>query len=612
MTGGKFSSEAVRIVEVGPRDGLQNIEASIPTPKKLELISRLRKTGLDTIEITSVVSPRAIPQLADCQALLANEEIQALFKDHSLRLPVLIPNLKGLEIAIRCGVREVAVFVSASEGFSKANINATVRQVLDRARQVASRALGNGLAVRGYISCIFADPFDGPTPQKTVLDVVNELLDMGCYEVSLGDTLGVGTAAGVKNLVEFLKQHRVPVSKLAGHFHDTYGQALSNAWQAYLCGVRVFDSSVGGLGGCPFAPGARGNAATEDLVYLFEQAGIETGVNLFKLVEVGKWISEQLRKPNDSRAGTALATQFARSVAARSDSSSSEQSSETRLAWDLYKKTADLQIYRSGVNLKIVLHRPQSSNALTTSMIADLTQIFQQVKDDPTITKIAIIGSGKYFCAGMDLGKGSAPVAQSKSASDAQYERLHRLYDNIDNAPQVTISCINGPAFGGGVGLAFACDIRIAAKSATVTLSEVKLGLCAATISKYVLREWGLAFTREAMLSARSIPVMELKSLGLLARVVDDTTRLSETLDLYLEQLKIAGPQASRMSKELVRLGWAYAGTNTQEVGIKNLFDRMMRPDGEAAVGLKAFQATKKPLDWDQIVLSQSLPKAKL
>ncbi|KAK5460819.1 hypothetical protein LTS15_002882 [Exophiala xenobiotica] len=612
MTHSTFLSEAVRIVEVGPRDGLQNIKSSIPTQKKLELISRLRETGLDTIEITSVVSPRAIPQLADCQALLGDQRTQALIKDQRLRLPVLVPNVKGLEIATRYGVREVAAFVSASEGFSRANINVSVRQGLDRARQVASRAVNDGLAVRGYISCIFADPFDGPTPQKAVLDVVKELLDMGCYEVSLGDTLGVGTASDVKSLLEFLTKNGVPVSKLAGHFHDTYGQAVSNVWQAYLCGVRVFDSSVGGLGGCPFAPGAKGNAATEDLVYLFEQAGIQTGVNLPKLVEVGNWISAQLRKPNDSRAGMALATRFAGPVAVKSELSSAEKNGKPRLAWNLYKETEDLQIYRSGVNLKVVLHRPRSSNTLTTSMIADLTQIFEEAKSDATITRIAITGSGKYFCAGMDLGKGASPVAQSKAASDAQYERLHRLFETIDNAPQVTIACINGPAFGGGVGLAFACDIRIAAESATVTLSEVKLGLCAATISKYVVREWGLAFTREAMLSARPISVMELKSLGLLARVVDDPRLLSDELDLYLGQLKIAGPQASQMSKELVRLGWAHAGDSVQEAGIKGLFDRMMRPNSEAAVGLKAFQLAKRPLDWDQIVLSQSIPKAKL
>jgi hydroxymethylglutaryl-CoA lyase len=414
----------------------------------------------------------------------------------------------------------------------------------------------------------------------------------------------------VKILLEFLKKHGIPVSKLAGHFHDTYGQAMSNVWQAYLCGVRVFDSSVGGLGGCPFAPGAKGNAATEDLVYLFEQAGIQTGVNLPKLVEVGNWISAQLRKPNDSRAGMALA--FAGPVAVKPELSPAEKNGKPRLAWNLYKETENLQIYRSGVNLKVVLHRPQSSNTLTTSMIADLTQIFEEAKSDATITRIAITGSGKYFCAGMDLGKGASPVAQSKAASDAQYERLHRLFETIDNAPQVTIACINGPASGGGVGLAFACDIRIAAESATVTLSEVKLGLCAATISKYLVRKWGLAFTREAMLSARPISVMELKSLGLLARVVDDPGLLSDELDLYLGQLKIAGPQASQMSKELMRLGWAHAGDIAQEAGIKGLFDRMMRPNSEAAVGLKAFQLARRPLDWDQIVLSQSIPRAKL
>jgi hydroxymethylglutaryl-CoA lyase len=214
----------------------------------------------------------------------------------------------------------------------------------------------------------------------------------------------------------------------------------------------------------------------------------------------------------------------------------------------------------------------------------------------------------------MDLGKGTSPVAQTKEISDAQYERLARLFEAIDNAPQVTVAAINGPAYGGGVGLAFACDIRIAVKSATVTLSEAKLGLCPATISKYIIREWGLAFTREAMLSARPIMMTELRSLGLIAEVVDEPAQLSAELDQYLSRLKIAGPEASSMCKQLIRLGWAHAGSDEQERGIKQLFDKMMRSDGEAAIGLKAFQTTRKPLDWDEITIARtaSATKSKL
>ncbi|EXJ71024.1 hydroxymethylglutaryl-CoA lyase [Cladophialophora psammophila CBS 110553] len=599
----------VRIVEVGPRDGLQNIKTTIPTATKLELIARLRDTGLETIEITSVVSPRAIPQLADCRQVLANQTIKTLLPDDNLRLPVLIPNLKGLQIAMENSVREVAVFVSASEGFSRANINATVDEGLARARQVAQKATAAGLAVRGYISCIFADPFDGPTPQAAVLKAVRELLDMGCYEVSLGDTLGIGTAADVRSLLLYLENNGISAFQLAGHFHDTYGQAVGNVWQAYQCGLRVFDSSVGGLGGCPFAPGAKGNAATEDLVFLFQQAGLETGVDLPKLVEVGNWISDQLKKPNESRAGVALTAKHA----LLHSKSTIQQKSEVDpgLSWTLVSETESIRVYRFGVNLKVVLNQPKKGNALTTAMIGDLTELFRSARGNRTISRIVITAEGKYFCAGMDLGKGTSPVAQSSEVSDAQYGRLTQLFEAIDKAPQVTIAGINGSAFGGGVGLAFACDIRIAAKSATFTLSEAKLGLCPATISTYVIRECGFAFTREAMLSARAIPMDEFRSLGLITKVVDEPGQLPSELDRYLIRLKVAGPEASTMCKELIQLGWAQAGSEQQAKGIKQLFDKMMRPDGEAAIGLRAFQATKKALDWDEITLARSAAAAK-
>lgn len=599
------SADAVRIVEVGPRDGLQNIKTTIPTTTKLELISRLQRTGLKTIEITSVVSPRAVPQLADCQQVLADGAIrEILMRNDQLCLPVLVPNLNGLEIAMKHGVREVAVFVSATEGFSRANINATVDEGVAKARKVVDTAIAANLTVRGYVSCIFSDPFDGPTPYTAVLNVVRDLLNMGCYEVSLGDTLGVGTAADVMNLLGYLQDNGIALSRLAGHFHDTYGQAVSNVWQAYQCGLRVFDSSVGGLGGCPFAPGAKGNAATEDLVYMFQQAGVHTGVDLPKLVDVGNWISARLNKPNESRAGIALT---AKQNLVRSKVDTKPQSQEVtslQLRWIQMSETKSLKTYRSGVNLKVVLNQPRTGNALTTAMINELTQIFDQAQVDRSLSRIAIIGEGKYFCTGMDLGKGTSPVAQTQDVSDAQYARLTRLFEAIDNAPQVTIACINGPAFGGGVGLAFACDIRLATKSATVTLSEAKLGLCPATISKYIIREWGLAFTREAMLSTRPIFMAELRSLGLIAKIVDEPKQLPAALDQYLARLKIVSPEASSMCKQLIKLGWTYAGSEQQAKGVKQLFDKMMRSDGEASVGLKAFQETKA-LDWDEITMAR-------
>lgn len=608
----KATPEAVRIVEVGPRDGLQNVRTSIPTSTKLELIKRLEGTGLKSIELTSVVSPKAIPQLADCQDLLSDNDIQALLKNSKngqLRLPVLIPNQKGLNIALEKNVQEIAVFVSATEGFSKANIKASVDQGLATARGVAEKALAAGLQVRGYLSCIFADPFDGPTQPSAVLKAVRELLDMGCYEVSLGDTLGIGTSSDVHNLLTYLTHNGIPMSRLAGHFHDTYGQAVSNVWQAYQCGVRVFDGSVGGLGGCPFAPGAKGNASTEDLVYLFDRAGVSTGVDLLKLVEVGTWISKELAKANDSRAGAALAIKH--KIQPTPSKKVSNAQSE-RLTWTLETDTDGVKIFRSGVNLQILLNRPKNGNALTETMIHTLTDLFRKAATDTTINRIVISAEGKFFCTGMDLGKGTSPIAQSRDASDAQYKRLTELFEAIDNAPQVTIACISGPMFGGGVGLAFACDIRIGVKSATANLSEARLGLTPATISKYVVREWGVPFTREAMLSARQISLSELMGMGCVAVLVDDKEKLGEAIDRYLIALRSVAPEASRMCKELVKLGWKDGGGQEQADGLKEIFDKMMRQDSEAAVGLKAFQGGKKKLNWDELSQRRNEPKSKL
>ncbi|KAI9372124.1 hypothetical protein BJX61DRAFT_534214 [Aspergillus egyptiacus] len=284
---------SIRLVEVSPRDGLQNIPSIIPTQTKLDLIRRLSTTGLNTVEITSIVSPRAIPQLSDCREVLDHEIIQNFHRIPVMRLPVLVPNLKGLEIALQHGVREVAVFISASEGFSRANINCSVEEGIGRAKMVAERAREAGVAVRGYISCIFTDPItQTPTPPASVLSCTKLLLAAGVYEVSLGDTTGMGTPESVRDLLTYLSDYSIPVSKLAGHFHDSHGRGIDNVWEAYCCGVRVFDSSVAGLGGCPFAPGARGNVATEEVVRFFESMGVETGVDVRALGEVARWVQD--------------------------------------------------------------------------------------------------------------------------------------------------------------------------------------------------------------------------------------------------------------------------------------------------------------------------------
>ena len=394
------------------------------------------------------------------------------------------------------------------------------------------------------------------------------------------------------------------MEKLAGHFHDTYGAAVANVWEGYKCGLRVFDGSVAGLGGCPFAPGAKGNVASEDLVYMFERSGVRTGANLSKLVETGEWITKTLSLPNSSRAGAALS--------AKREGQTNHKNAESisSLSWRLIHETEGLQLLRSGVNLKVNLNRPKNGNALTVAMMQDTTKAVMDAGRDLSISRIILTGNGKFFCTGMDLGKGSTTVGQGDSSSDAQFDRLTNLFEAIDRSPKVTIACLNGPAFGGGVGLAFACDLRYAVKSASVTLSEVKLGLCAATISKYVIREWGIAFAREAMLSARPVTATELKARGLVVDLADSVEALHRLLEQALNRFKVASPEASRMSKELVRLAWAHAGKEEQARGIRALFDDMMRPDGEGAYGVTEFQA-RRPVDWDSYTLSQA-NKAKL
>lgn len=415
---------------------------------------------------------------------------------------------------------------------------------------------------------------------------------MGCYEVSLGDTLGVGSPSNVRSLLRYLVDAGIPIDRLAGHFHDTYGGAVANVWEGYQCGLRVFDSSVAGLGGCPFAPGAKGNVASEDLVYMFQTAGIHTGVDLLKLVETGLWISQQLKRSNDSRAGSALAVKH------QIGKTTGRQPVQTApIDWTLARETDGLQVYSSGANLKIVLNRPRNGNALTTSMISELTAVVAAASQDISTSRLVITARGKFFCTGMDLSKGGTPVAQGQSSSDSQYERLTKLFETIDQCPKVTIACLNGPAFGGGVGLAFSCDIRLCAANATVTLSEVKLGLSPATISKYVIREWGVAFAREAMLTARPVAAAELKSRGV-AFEVAESDKLDERLDALLTHLKSASRNASHLSKELIRLAWKHGGDDTQARGIKHLFDEMMKPDADGSHGVKEFQAGR-PVDWD-------------
>jgi isopropylmalate/homocitrate/citramalate synthase len=292
--------QRVRLVEVGPRDGLQNEKAIVPTDVKVGLIDRLSDAGLPAIEATSFVSPKWVPQMADNADVMAR-----IRRKPGVRYPVLTPNLKGLEGALAAGCDEVAVFVAASESFSRKNINCSIAESLERARPIVDAARLRNVRVRGYVSCVLGCPYEGDIAPEQVRAVAAALDAMGCYEVSLGDTIGTGTAGRTRALIAMVAA-AVPVERLAGHFHDTYGQALANVYAALLSGVATFDSSVSGLGGCPYARGATGNVATEDVLYLLEGLGIETGVDMTVLRQAGHYICAFLGREPVSRVARAL------------------------------------------------------------------------------------------------------------------------------------------------------------------------------------------------------------------------------------------------------------------------------------------------------------------
>ena len=292
-------ADHVTIVEVGPRDGLQNEPYTIPTEVKIELIERLAGTGLQVVEATSFVARPAIPQLADAEEVLGRVE-----RKPGVRYPVLVPNEKGYERARAVGAEEIAVFTAASEAFNRKNINCSIAESLARFAPVMARAREDGVRVRGYVSTVLGCPYQGDVPVAEVVRVAEALFEAGCAEISLGDTIGVGTPARAREMIETVAKS-VPLNKLAVHFHDTYGQALANINACLDAGVRVVDSSVAGLGGCPYARGATGNVATEDVIYMLNGLGLETGVDLMQVARVGDWIAGELDRPR-SRTGQAI------------------------------------------------------------------------------------------------------------------------------------------------------------------------------------------------------------------------------------------------------------------------------------------------------------------
>ncbi len=287
----------VRIVEVGPRDGLQNEKQPVSTAIKIEFIERLAAAGLGTIETTSFVNPKWIPQLADAEAVM-----RGIRRRRGVAYPVLVPNEKGMHRALAAGADEVAVFTAASETFNRKNINAGIDESLERFGPVAELARDHGVRMRGYVSCVLGCPYEGDIEASKVADVASSLLALGCYEVSLGDTIGVGTPLTARQMLEAVAQ-QIPIAQLAVHFHDTRGQALANIFACLQAGVSVVDAAVAGLGGCPYANGATGNVATEDLVYMLHGLGIETGVSLPDLLDAGAFISQALSRQPASKLG---------------------------------------------------------------------------------------------------------------------------------------------------------------------------------------------------------------------------------------------------------------------------------------------------------------------
>jgi hydroxymethylglutaryl-CoA lyase len=296
----RYLPKKVRIVEVGPRDGLQNEKQAIPTSVKVELVNRLSAAGFFNVEAASFVSPKWVPQMSD-----GLEVMQQIQRKNGTIYSVLTPNMKGLESALAGKANEVVIFGAASEAFSQKNINCSIAESIARFEPVARAAITNGMKVRAAVSVAFGCPYQGEVPLSAVLDVVKRFQDLGCHDIGIADTIGVANAAQVKEVMQACA-NIYPIEQLSGHFHDTYGQAVANAVAAIEVGITGFDTSVAGLGGCPYAKGATGNGSTEDLIYTLHAMGIETGIDLNAVVATGAWISEQLGRPTSSRAGRAL------------------------------------------------------------------------------------------------------------------------------------------------------------------------------------------------------------------------------------------------------------------------------------------------------------------
>jgi hydroxymethylglutaryl-CoA lyase len=425
---------------------------------------------------------------------------------------------------------------------------------------------------------------------------------MGCYEVSLGDTLGVGTAADTEKLLRVLLSE-IPANKLAGHYHDTYGQAVANVIKSYDMGLRAFDSSVAGLGGCPYAKGATGNVATEDVVYMFERAGVSTGVDPQQLAEVGDWISKEVGQKNGSRAGSALVAK-GQTQAATSGAKVSTQ--PTALNWQVESDDGELRVSRAGNIVRLTLTRMRNGNALSNSMLVGVTNLYETLAQDPSVFQIVLDAEGKFFCTGMDLSASGSTASGDHAIQEDYYHKVEGLFASIMDCPKVTIAAVDGLCFGGGVGLAFACDVRLVSPKARFTMTEIKLGLSPATISRHMVREWGIPLAREAMLSGRTVTPEELKSVGAVHGIASSADTLDVLVSEYLHSLKTSAPQSAAAIKELTRYAWTDPGGEEQTKYIKHVFAQMMVPGSEGEHGMAEFRKKNKKIDWGQFWAERS------
>ena len=430
---------------------------------------------------------------------------------------------------------------------------------------------------------------------------------MGCYEVGLGDTLGVGTPFDTERLLRVILSE-IPAGLLAGHFHDTYGQGIANIAKSYEMGVRAFDSSVAGLGGCPYAKGATGNVATEDVVYMFNRAGVSTGIDVQQLAEVGDWISKTAGQRNMSRAGSAIVAKGETKGVPKPETTPAPSKSE----WTVLTDDGEHRVSRAGNAVKITLTRIRNGNALSTSMLKGITGLFQSLAKDPEVFHIVLEAEGKFFCTGMDLSASGSTASNDPAIKDEYYHNVEALFSAITNAPQTTIAVVDGLCFGGGVGLAFACDVRLVSSKARFTMTEIKLGLSPATISRHMVRELGISFAREAMLSGRELNPTELRGIGAVHGIANSKDDLDKMATEYLHRLRNCAPHAASDIKELVRLGWTNPGGLEQTRFVKQVFAEMIQPGSEGEYGMAEVPKKDKNIGWGQFWAGASKKQAAL